>query len=246
MNKIAIAYDFCGVLDVKDSHKINDSSLSFRIGKMADLEKCFRLFKLIEKFDLHFFSTSTYQKYTDVTTSLLGQLSREDDLEVAAFGKSFRRGKGRTNRIRCDSDWNIKNQLIYRAVVNSGIDTVITLEDDEPIDAEYNPIHICGSKRMTEENFAELEANIIKTILGLDVFGVESKWNSTADSNHQWETLSNDAKEHLYDAEISSIKGQILVIIDEDRDSLRKVTALNEYLKHVELSKKMGSISDEK
>ncbi|MFS1426092.1 hypothetical protein LMH73_002645 [Vibrio splendidus] len=226
MTKIAIAFDFCGVLDIKDSYTINDPSLNFRVAKMADWQKCLRLFKLIDKYDLHFFCSSDYQKNIDVFQSIMLAVMDSQDEEAMAFVKGFRKGKGRKHKIRCRTDWPIKNALLYHTVKDASIDTVITLEDDECIDAEYNPIYINGSNRMTDENFRKLEDKIIMTILECDKLYACDKWDHQRANHELWGNLDHKSRANLHGIEIYMVKSRIEKCEADNTCVPRVITAL--------------------
>ncbi len=219
-NNIAIAFDFAGVLDVQDSFKICDSNLNERVMKQTDPVKAYKLLNLIYKYQLKFFCISTLEKYgANVVTALIRSMRNSDDENISIFAEEFRKPFARKNQLRGSSNWNTKNSSIAERIQSHNLSAVVTIEDDEHIDSEYNPVMVYSRNGLDDMHLAKVEDKIIKLILGMDCISPEEKWNSEADQYNQWRELDLSERTTLFDSMIDSLDSKIQCISEEETNS---------------------------
>ncbi len=207
-NNIAIAFDFAGVLDVKESYKISDHNLTERVMKQTDSVKAYKLLSLIYKYKLKFFCISTLEKYrANVVTALIGSMRKSKDSEICTFADEFRKPFARKHQLKNlgDSNWNTKNALIAEMIKSHDLSHVVAIEDDESINEDYNPVMVYSRNGLDDAHLAKVEDKIIMLILGMNHVSPEEKWNSEADKYNQWSELDLSERTALYERMIDSV-----------------------------------------
>ncbi|MGI2918763.1 hypothetical protein [Vibrio parahaemolyticus] len=219
-NNIAIAFDFAGVLDVQNSFKICDSNLNERVMKQTDPVKAYKLLNLIYKYQLKFFCISTLEKYgANVVTALIRSMRNSDDENISIFAEEFRKPFARKNQLRGSSNWNTKNSSIAECIQSHNLSAVVTIEDDERIDSEYNPVMVYSRNGLDDMHLAKVEDKIIMLILGMDYISPVEKWNSEADQYNQWSELDSSERTALIDSMIKSVNSMISGVCEEEKSS---------------------------
>lgn len=118
MEKI-IAYDFMGVLDIKDSFKVNDPSLNFRIRKQTDVDKAVMLFRLAKETGAKLVSISSFAAYSPINRIVMAAIMQNnqnpDNQDMVDFLSNNRR-EAKNMFLNCsfDSKQGVINKMNER------------------------------------------------------------------------------------------------------------------------------------
>lgn len=126
MTTSIIAYDFNGVMDIKNSHEVRDESLSFRVRKQVNLENAKALLSLAIETNTPLVCISMLEQYTSVTRQLLAALLHSDVPEYVEFAKT---NKMALRQLMKRSPFPGKKQEVINALNEEGY-KMIALEDE--------------------------------------------------------------------------------------------------------------------
>lgn len=80
MNKKTIlAYDFAGVLDIKNSYLVNNRNITFKTREQTDVRKAIMLFKFALETNSYIVSISTLAKYVSMNRCLFAAIIHSED-----------------------------------------------------------------------------------------------------------------------------------------------------------------------
>ncbi len=94
-----LAFDFGGVLDIPNSHRIRESEMTFKIRKQMDADKAFMFYQLALKHDAKIVCISDLSKYLCIGREIINAIIRSDKPEHQEL-KEFLKTNKRTERKR--------------------------------------------------------------------------------------------------------------------------------------------------
>ncbi len=129
MDKI-IAYDFMGVLDIKESYKVNDRELAFRIRKQVDLDKAAMLFTLARETGSKLVSISTFSKHASINRLVMSVLQRSEKEEHAEIAEWLSNNRIEAKKMFINASFDSKQSVIDRMREKYPDAKIVAFEDE--------------------------------------------------------------------------------------------------------------------
>ncbi|MGD1524356.1 hypothetical protein [Vibrio harveyi] len=160
--QLVILFDFAGVLDIKDSYKVNNHDLHWRTCDQVDIDKARMLLTFISETDADYGCISTLEQYdANVMVALLRTLRHKGTDEDKALVEKFR------GRNRIDKEVHVdvsdgKNKGIEKFASRNPDAQIIVFEDEEFIDEKFGLVRVSGHSRLQESDIEKARSMIDK------------------------------------------------------------------------------------
>lgn len=155
MNKL-VAFDFGGVLDVKDSYKIYKDDLDERCMAQIDVDKAFLLFNFVIKHDAKVFCISDLARFVDLWDIIVNSIRFSKKEEHQDAVQYIKENKIELMNMEISLQDRTKQGKINEAA-KSNPDAIITAFEDEQKLVNCNHIWISRQNGLTNEDIKEAD-----------------------------------------------------------------------------------------